>query len=719
MSDRVRVYELARDLGLSNKEMIALLQGEGVEVRSHASTIEPEFADLVRERVIAQRQGEQAKTKVRGRTAPASRPDTAPAVPVAAPAAPAVQPKAPAAPVEPIPEPVVVAPAAPPRTVPVPVPTTAPDGTRELHLKAPITVRDLAEALGRKPNELIGELFTMNVFAAINQVLDVDLVERICARHGVTFVRERRERARPRTKPDTEGVLPAQGRTGREVVRPPVVAFMGHVDHGKTSLQDRIRNTSVAAGEAGGITQHIGASVIHVEGQTITLLDTPGHEAFTAMRARGANATDIAVLVVAADDGVMPQTIEAYNHAKAANVPVIVALNKIDLPNANPDRARLGLQQMGMQLEEWGGDTAVVPVSALTGEGVDNLLERVLLEAEMLELLADPELPCEGLIIEAQLEAGMGPTAHVLVRNGTLHVGDIMLCGCHVGRAKALIDHLGKRITMAGPSTPVKVLGLSGVPQAGDALVTCTSERDARVIAAEREEQTRKGELTPERKVSLEDYFKEKMSEPSLQELRLILKADVRGSVEAILDSIAKIKSDKVKVAVIHSGVGEITENDIVLAAASDALVMGFHVRAMPGVNRAAKQRGVEIRLYSIIYELLGQLEDAMRGRLSPEVRETSIGKAEIIQVFTLSKAGKVCGCRVTEGVVRIGSVAKVTRESGLIYNGQVASLRRIKDDVREVRTGLECGIRLDNFEDFEVGDTIEVFELSEVAPQL
>lgn len=710
MSDRVRVYELARELGLANKEMIDLLLAEGIEVRSHASTIEPEFADVVRERIITRRQAAQAKGKTRakahadtpGAAAPAGAPVTAEPAETGAPA-PEGQPGH---------DTTTAAPAAA---------TEAPesgDEARELHLKPPITVRDLAEALGRKPNELIGELFTMNVFAAINQVLEVDLVEQICARHGVSFVRERRERAKVKAKPTADGTAVTRTRTGRERPRPPVVAFMGHVDHGKTSLQDRIRNTNVAAGEAGGITQHIGASVIHVAGQTITLLDTPGHEAFTAMRARGANATDIAVLVVAADDGVMPQTIEAYNHAKAAGVPIVVALNKIDLPSANPDRVRLGLQQMGIQPEDWGGDTAVVPVSAITGEGVDDLLERLLLEAEVLELNADPEAPCEALIIEAQLETGMGPTANVLVRNGALHVGDIMLCGRYYGRAKALIDHLGKRITMAGPSTPVKVLGLSGVPEAGDTLLVCESEREARQVATEREEQARQGELAGERKVSLEDLFRQ-MAEESREELKLIVKADVRGSLEAILDSVAKIKSDKIRVNVIHCGVGEITENDVVLAAASDALVVGFHVRAMPGVNRVAKQRGVEIRLYSIIYELLDEIQKAMLGRLQPEMRESPIGTAEIIQVFDLSRSGKICGCRVDNGVVRVGASAKVYREGELIYNGQVASLRRFKDDVREVRTGLECGIRLDNFTDFEVGDSIQVFELTEITPVL
>jgi translation initiation factor IF-2 len=699
---------LARELGFANKEMIDLLVAEGIDVRSHASTIEAEYADVVRERVIARRQQENSKGKTRaksvGKAVPEILAEIIPPTPTLP--APALA--------------VLVAPPAPPPAEPAAEEAAEPEASEahELHLKPPITVRDLAEALGRKPNELIGELFTMNVFAAINQILDADLVEQICARHGVTFVRERRERAKVRIKPAVEGQAPAREKTGRERPRPPVVAFMGHVDHGKTSLQDRIRNTSVAAGEAGGITQHIGASVIHVEGQTLTLLDTPGHEAFTAMRARGATATDIAVLVVAADDGVMPQTIEAYNHAKAANVAIVVAMNKMDLPNANPERTRLGLQQLGLLLEDWGGETAVVPVSALTGEGVDDLLDRLLLEAEMLELNADPEAPCEALIIEAQLETGMGPTANVLVRDGTLHVGDVMLCGQYYGRAKALIDHLGKRITMAGPSTPVKVLGLSGVPQAGDILITCESERQARQTAAEREELSRQGELGGERKVSLEDLFRQ-MEEESRQELKLIVKADVRGSVEAIMDSIARIKSDKIRVNAIHSGVGEINENDVALAAASDALIMGFHVRAMPGVNRVAKQCGVEIRLYGIIYELLGQLEEAMRGRLRPEHRETAIGQAQIIQVFELSRSGKVCGCRVDNGAVRVGANAKVFREGELIYSGQVASLRRFKDDVREVRSGVECGIRLDNFEDFLVGDTIEVFELTEVTPQL
>jgi translation initiation factor IF-2 len=559
---------------------------------------------------------------------------------------------------------------------------------------------------------------TMNVFAAINQVLDADLVEKVCERHDVTFVRERRERPKPkaRGKGKSEGETSAEI-TGKTAPRPPVVAFLGHVDHGKTSLLDYIRNTEVADGEAGGITQHIGASVIRVNEATITFLDTPGHEAFTAMRARGASATDIVVLVVAADDGVMPQTIEAINHAKAAGVPIVVAMNKMDLPGANPDKVMLGLQQNGIVPEEWGGDVAVVPVSAATGDGVDDLLERLILEAEMLELKAAPDAPCEGTVIEAQLESGMGPTASVLVRNGTLEVGDTILCGSYWGRAKALIDHRGKRLKKAGPSTPVKVLGLDGVPEAGDRLVAC-DERAARERAEERQEEERRGELSVTRKANLEDLFRQ-IEEEARLELKLILKADVRGSLEAIVDSLNKITSEKIRINIIHEGVGEVTENDIVLAAASDAIVIGFHVRAMPGVNRTAKQHGVEIRLYSIIYELLEQITEAMRGRLKPEIRETPLGEAEIIQVFDTSSSGKICGCRVTGGLIRVGSSAKVFREGELIYNGQVASLRRFKDDVREVRSGLECGIRLDNFEDFEEGDTIEVFSITEIRPEL
>ncbi|MCK5803714.1 MAG: translation initiation factor IF-2, partial [Lentisphaeria bacterium] len=589
----------------------------------------------------------------------------------------------------------------------------------ELHLKAPITVRDLAIGLGAKPNQLIGELMTMNVFAAINQVLEVELVERVCERHGVKFVRERRAKAKAKAKEQRRSKDAKDKRAGKAVSRAPVVAFLGHVDHGKTSLQDYIRKTKVADGEAGGITQHIGASVVETEaGRQLTLLDTPGHEAFTSMRARGANATDIAVLVVAADDGVMPQTIEAINHTKAADVTIVVAMNKMDLPGANPDKVMLGLQQNGIMPEAWGGDVGLCPVSAITGEGIDDLLERIVLESEMLELSAFPEGECEALVIEAQLESAMGTTASALVRNGTLHVGDVMLCGKYWGRVKALIDSTGKRVKSAGPSTPVKVLGLNGVPEAGDILTICLNERVAKARAQEAITEFRATELGSSRGTTLEDLFL-KMEEESRLELKLVLKADVHGSLEAITESLEKIESEKISAKVIHGAVGEVTENDVSLAAASGATIIGFNIRAMPGVNKMAKQRGVEIRLYGVIYELLEQIEDAMIGKLEPDQRETPIGEAEIIQVISTSKVGRICGCRVNGGVIRVGASARVKREDEVIYNGLIASLRRFKDDVREVRSGLECGIGLQNFEEFEEGDMIEAFEITEIRPEL
>ncbi len=685
MATKIRVYELARELGLNNKELLDLLEKEGFNVRSHSSTIEAEDADLIRRQVIAERR----------KPAPA--------------------------------------PAAPPPVQPAPSPDQPKeaedegegggDGPRELHLKAPVTVRDLAEALKKKPNELIGQLMTMNIFAAINQVLDLELVEKVCEKHGVKFVRERRDKGAKTGAPVFERKPVAPGAAPRKKVgRPPVVVFMGHVDHGKTSLQDYIRNTHVTAGESGGITQHIGASVVKVGDQSITFLDTPGHAAFTAMRARGANATDVAVLVVAATEGVMPQTIEAINHAKAANVPIIVAMNKMDLPGADPEKVYLGLQQNGVTPEDWGGDTGVIPVSAVTGQGIDDLLERILLEAEMLELNADPDAPFEGLIIEAQMETGMGPTASVLVRNGTLRIGDALICGQCYGRVKALVDTQGRRVTRATPSTPVKVMGLSAVPEAGDIIRSCGSEKEAKELAEAEISRSREGSLQVERRITfdnLNDWFGTNDAADAKPEVSLILKTDVKGSLEALTDSIKSLKSDKITAKIIHGAVGEVTESDVILAAASNAIILGFHVKVMPGVNRLAKQKGVEIRLYSIIYELLDELKEAMRGRLTPETKEMMLGEAEIKQIFVISKAGKICGCQVVSGSIKVNCKAKVYRDKELIYHGQVQSLKHFHDDVKEVKAGQECGIRLDNFEDFEVGDRIELFNLQQVAPEL
>lgn len=683
MSSRVRVYDVARELGLSNKELIELLAEEGLEVRSHSSTIEEDLADLVREHVFTARREQAAREQQD------EEPASAAASPVAG---------------------MSVARDA--------AKDDEPEDLAEIHLKPPVVVRDLAEALGRKPNELVGELMTMNVFAAINQVVENDVVAKLCARHGYEFVPTKRGLAAKRRAKAVAAKSASQELAEDLVPRPPVVAFLGHVDHGKTSLLDAIRKTRVTEKESGGITQHIGASVVEWEGHRITLLDTPGHEAFTSMRRRGANATDIVVLVVAADDGVMPQTKEAINHARAAGVPIIVALNKMDLPGAKVDRVLVDLQKNDVAPEEWGGEVGVVRVSATTGEGLEDLLERIILESEMMELRGNPDLPCRGVVVEAQLETGMGPTANVLVRNGTLEVGDTILCGAFSGKVKALVTERGKRVKSAGPSTPVKILGLSGVPDAGEILEGHDDEREAKKIADERMIERRQDELSVTRHASLEDLFRQ-MEEEARKEITLIVKGDVQGSVEAIIESLEGIESEKISVNAIHSAVGELTENDILLAAASDAIVIGFHVRAMPGVNRLAKQEGVEIRLYSVIYELIEDMKDAMRGRLEPESREVPLGQAEILQIFQTTSSGKVCGCLAQEGSIRVGAHARVTRGGDVIYNGEIVSLRRFQDNVQDVRSGQECGIRLDNFEDFEVGDVIDVSTYEQVAADL
>lgn len=687
MSSKIRVNQLARELGMESKELVDFLQKEGFAVRSHSSTLDEEEAELIRKQIYNSRK--EAQDARRQKAAPAPAAQDAPAE------------EEPAEDVEDEDE---------------------GDGS-EVRLKTPVTVRDLATALKKKPNELIIQLMGLNIFAAINQVLDIEVVEKICEKNGKKFVQERREKGNhPVFERKASAIAAAAnaGRTRKKVGRPPVVVFMGHVDHGKTTLQDYIRKTRVAAGEAGGITQAIGASVAQYGDQTITFLDTPGHAAFTAMRARGANATDVAVLVVAGPEGVMPQTVEAINHAKAAGVPIIVAMTKCDLHGCDKDRLLRQLQENGIQPEEWGGDTAVIPCSGITGDGVDELLERILLEAEMLELNADPDAPFEGLVIEAQMEAGMGPTANILVRNGVLRQGDWFSCGSTYGKARALLDTHGKRLAKATASSPVKIMGYNGVPEAGDRVVWQPDEKSAKAAAEEELQRKRLEAISAPRATSIEELIKQ-MNEgaSSVVELNIVLKTDVRGSLEAISDAVSAIKSNKIAVKIVHGGVGEVTDSDVVLAAASKAIIVGFHVRVMPSVNRTAKQKGVEIRLYSIIYDLLDDIEDVMRGRLTPEVRETLVGEAEIAQVFNITKAGKICGCRVTSGTIKLNQKAKVFRQKDMIYSGLVASLKHFKEDVKEMRAGQECGIRLDNFEDFEVGDRIQVFAVEKIAPEL
>lgn len=591
-------------------------------------------------------------------------------------------------------------------------------GQQEVHIKGPVIVKSLAEALGKRPNEVITSLMMMNVLASINQMLEPPVAVELAAKMGFTLVIDKRGKEEHVQKDagsqsaDAPEEIEFADNPKDIIARQPIVTFMGHVDHGKTSLQDAIRKTRVAAGEAGGITQHIGASIAHCGNKSVTFVDTPGHEAFTAMRARGANVTDIVVLVVAADDGFMPQTIEAMNHAKAAKVPIIVAMNKIDLPNANPDKVLLNMQQNGLMPEDWGGTIGVVKVSAKTGQGIDDLLERILLEAEMLELKGNPKRPAEAFVLESQLEQGYGPTASIVVKNGTLHVGDPIICGEYYGKVKGLIDHRGQRIKSAGPSTPVKIVGLSGVPDAGTKLVVCKSEKEAKEIGEARSASKRVETLSGKGGgMTLDDLFSQ-MENGKRNTLKVVVKTDVCGSSEAIVESLKKLPSEKISVEVLHAGVGAITESDVQLAASSNAIVIGFHVRVNPGVNDLAKKENVEIRLYSIIYELLEDIKDAMAGRLEPDKREKELGVAHILKIFELSRGPKICGCMVDKGVVKVGSKSRVFRKGELIFNGEVRSLRRFQDDVKEVRQGMECGIKLDNFLDFDVGDVIQFYEI-------
>ncbi len=597
-------------------------------------------------------------------------------------------------------------------------PAKKPEG-KVITLPSPVIVKSLAEALGKKPNELISELIKLGELAGINQPVSEANAKKLCKLFGRELVIGG---AAENTDSKSDGHVPTASSEEDQddddsdnaadlVTRPPVVTFMGHVDHGKTSLQDAVRHTHVVDGEAGAITQHIGASTVMFKNQQITFIDTPGHAAFSSMRARGANCTDLVILVVSAAEGFKPQTIEAMNHALAAKVPIIVAINKMDLPEANPDKVLMEMQQNNLFSEDWGGNVGTVRVSARTGAGLEDLLDRILLEAEILELKANPKRKAKGVILEAQVEPGLGPTAHVLVQNGTLKNGDAVLCGKFYGKVRLMISDKGAKLKSAGPSTPVKLVGLSGVPEAGDKLEVCASEKEARQRAEERIAAARAHQQSSSSIATAEDLFST-LQKQEKKSLAVVIKADVKGSGEAIAQSLQELPSEKIKVDVISNSVGAITENDVLLASASNALIVGFHVRVNPGVNDLAKREGVEIRLYSIIYELLEDISDALAGKLEPEKREKVIGNASILQIFELSKGPKICGCRVDNGVVRVGAKARVFRKKDVIYNGSVASLRHFQNDVKEMKAGMECGIKLDNFNDFEVGDTIEIYEI-------
>ena len=579
----------------------------------------------------------------------------------------------------------------------------------EIELSGPLTVKELAEKMGREVSEIIKKLMLLGVMASINQEVDVDTATIVAEEFGVTVTEVEPEE-------DPTDIIEIEDAPETLKPRPPVVTIMGHVDHGKTSLLDVIRQTNVTAGEAGGITQHIGAYQVRYNDNKITFLDTPGHEAFTAMRLRGAKSTDIAVLVVAADDGVMPQTIEAINHAKSADVPIIVAINKMDKPGANPDHVKQQLSEHGLLPEEWGGDVIMVPVSAKQKQGIDDLLENILLVAEVMELKANPNRKAYGVVIEAQLDKGRGAVCTVLVQKGSLRVGDTVLAGTAYGKVRAMTNERGEKVKVARPSMPVEILGFSEVPQAGE-IINGMDDNEARAIAEKRIAKQRVQELQATHKVTLDDIFNQ-IQQGELKDLNIIIKADVQGSVEALRQSLEGIKNPEVRIVIVHAAVGAINESDIMLASASNAIVMGFNVRPDANVRRAAENEKVDLRTYRVIYDAINDVESAMRGMLAPQFKEVVVGRAEVRQVISTPKA-IVAGSYVTEGRITNDSEVRLIRDGIVVFEGKVDSLRRFKDEVKEVKTSFECGISLEGYRDIKEGDVIEAYLMEEVAPQI
>ncbi|GAB4570777.1 MAG: translation initiation factor IF-2 [Anaerolineales bacterium] len=582
----------------------------------------------------------------------------------------------------------------------------------KIELPASIVVRDLAQKIEKSPIDLIKKLMTNGVMATINQSVDFDTAAIVVAEYGfeaVPEVVEEEVKEETGEVPMWRQMIAGEDKTQLKQ-RPPVVTILGHVDHGKTSLLDAIRSTDVAAGEAGGITQHIGAYQVEMKGRLITFLDTPGHAAFTQMRARGAQGADIVILVVAADDGVMPQTKEAIAHAKAARVPIVVALNKVDKPNANPDRVKQQLAELELVPDDWGGNTMVVPVSAKNKQGIDDLLEGVLLVADSNEIKANPNGKVIGTVIEAELDKSKGVLATLLVQNGTLQSGDVVVAGTAHGKLRAITDYKGKPVKKAGPSTPVAVMGLSDVPSAGDLFEVVPSEKEARVIVGERQEAL-KAQAQSRKKVSLEDLFS-KVQAGEEKELNLIVKADVQGSLDPIITELNKLGQGEIGLKILYAETGNIGNNDVMLASASKAIIIGFNVQADVDARRMAEKEGVDIRLYEIIYRMTEDIEKALKGMLEPDLKEKTLGKATVLQVFTASKFGRVAGCRVTEGELKRGAKVRLYRDSDIVYEGDLSSLRHEKDDVKEIRQGFECGVGFKNFSDIQPGDTVVCYIL-------
>jgi len=704
MGKNVRLYDLARRLGIPSKELIKLVQEEGIDVKSHMSSVDSDTAELILQIFGSEKPKkteelqEKEPTKIQSHVgvqneAPVrEKPEVLPEI------KPEIKPEV---------KPEVKREAKPEVKKPERPLTPA---RPSIEMTEAITVKELAEKMGVPAPQVIKSLIKMGIMANINQILDIDAAVSVADKFGfdVNSIALEGEKLF-RSEEKEEGILRP---------RPPVVTIMGHVDHGKTSLLDAIRKSRITDMEAGGITQHIGAYKVHLEKGDIVFLDTPGHEAFTAMRARGARVTDIVVLVVAADDGVMPQTVEAIDHAKAAGVPIIVAINKIDKPNADPQRVKTELTKYGLVPEAWGGSTIFVEISAKQRINLDTLLEMILLQAEIMELKANPDKPAKGTILEARLDKGRGPVATVLVQNGTLRVGDPFVTGLYYGKVRAMIDDIGHKIKEAGPSTPVEVLGLAGVPSAGDSFIVVSDERKARQIALSRQEKQRMEELSKSARVSLEDLYR-KIQEGDVQELKIIVKADVQGSIEAVTEALEKLSTAKVRLKVIHGAVGAVTETDVMLAAASNALIIGFNVRPEVKARISAEREKVDIRLYSVIYDAISDVKKAMEGLLKPTYKEVVLGQAEVQETFSISKVGTVAGCRVLSGKILRNAEIRLIRNGVVVHQGRIASLKRFKEDVKEVAAGFECGIHLENYNDIKIGDIIEAFYYEEIASKL
>ena len=581
---------------------------------------------------------------------------------------------------------------------------------RRVKIDDTIALSDLAKRMGIKASEMIIKLMDLGVMATVNQIIDFDTAVLVAAEFDYELEKATFEE---------DLVLKVEKDDPDKLITiPPVVTIMGHVDHGKTSLLDVIRKTKVTEHEAGGITQHIGAYHVVTNKGQVVFLDTPGHEAFTEMRSRGAKITDLVILVVAADDGVMPQTVEAINHAKVAKVPIIVAINKIDKPDANPERVQRELADVGLVPEDWGGDTIFVQVSAKENRGIDDLLEMVLLQAEILELKADPDRLAQGHVVESKLDAGRGPVATVLVKQGTLKLHDSVVCGIHYGKIRALLDDRGKQVMSAGPSMPVEIIGLSGVPNAGDELVALADEKDAKQVSAHRIQKQRSKELAKTSRLSLEKLY-EQLQENEVKDLNLIIKADVHGSIEAITDALTKLSNEEVRISVIHSATGALNESDISLAAVSDAIIIGFNVRPSSKIQTLASEENVDIRFYNIIYNVIKDIKGAIVGMMASTFEERTLGRAEVREVFHIPKVGTVAGCYVTDGKIERGQLARILRDWVVSYEGKIASLRHFKDDTKEVQSGYECGIGIKNYNDIKIGDIIECYYLEEIKPEL